>query len=540
MSLEIFNNQNKILETSSLESFPLNDCLNDISNVEYPQDTELNKSDEKILDSKDIEEYKFRRYEKTEVVTNLEMIEGIADYIISEEDLKYENWSKLTLDERIEILNKVEHKIASIEHRPHVNVMLEDMELKDLGYHCSSEHKLVLNTKLVAMNDPRIHREVINTIIHEGRHAYQHYNTDVKLIHESASEVQSWFENFYDPELGYYRYGGQKIMIPLNGKLVDVSFQRYYYQPVEIDARNFAKDVMIRLENSNFICKNELLNQLESNSYSRKDQNLGMSVSEGSISLSKEDIDYCKFRIKLGEIGDIDNQDEIQGHVKGYHVIDWDDTKNFPPIMVDDNVTVVKDHFTNKFYIVDSIGYKTELIKTTSYQEKVTGFKYTYENFGHDTIGIKDIRSFNLSEKQTASVIKDLQSYGFTENEAKNLLVKDADKAVQIVNSFKHTDSSLNDMRQLIIEKSTTYAETNISLEDKLNSEASRFQDELKSEHVYISGGIYLSDTWGGFDQYTTNKIKKAINKARCAGNISDKTYHKLMTDLKKASHYAV
>lgn len=40
-----------------------------------------------------------------------------------------------------------------------------------------------------------------------------------------------------------------KIVIPYNdGSLHDVDFRLYYYQPVEIDARNFADDVIKRLE----------------------------------------------------------------------------------------------------------------------------------------------------------------------------------------------------------------------------------------------------------------------------------------------------
>lgn len=74
--------------------------------------------------------------------------------------------------------------------------------------------------------------------------------------------------------------------------------------------------------------------------------------------------------------------------------------------------------------------------------------------------------------------------------------------------------------------------------EDQRNSEASKFQDELSSAHVSVSN-ISKSDTWGGFDYYTTTKIKDAINSARSDGRISDSTYQKLMTDLKKASHYA-
>ena len=96
--------------------------------------------------------------------------------------------------------------------------------------------------------------QFLDTIIHEGRHAYQRYNVDIKCIHESASEVKQWEKNFYDPEWGYYSYRGQKIYIPFSdGKIHDVGFRLYANQPVEIDARNFASDVLVRLEGKGIV-----------------------------------------------------------------------------------------------------------------------------------------------------------------------------------------------------------------------------------------------------------------------------------------------
>ena len=74
------------------------------------------------------------------------------------------------------------------------------------------------------------------------------------MIHESSSEVKTWEQNFYNPEYQYYRSGTQRIYIPYNdGTIHDVDFRLYYYQPVEIDARNFAGDVLTRLEENGFV-----------------------------------------------------------------------------------------------------------------------------------------------------------------------------------------------------------------------------------------------------------------------------------------------
>lgn len=194
--------------------------------------------------------------ETTEIVTDLEMVEGIADYLETVDEIRFENWCKLTLEEKKAVLNRIEQNVAAIEHRPALRVDIEKMKPKTLGYQSASQQKIALNSLYVNSNDPNVHREVIDTILHEGRHAYQHYNVDVKCIHESAAEVATWRENFYDPEYRYYQSTGQKILIPYNdGSVHNVDYRLYYYQPVETDARNFAKDVMIKLEERGVISR---------------------------------------------------------------------------------------------------------------------------------------------------------------------------------------------------------------------------------------------------------------------------------------------
>ena len=187
--------------------------------------------------------------EFNEIVTDLEMTEEISEYLESVEELRYENWSKLSPRERITVLNKIEQQLAQIEHRPALKVESELMAPRTFGYQSAGKSKIALNSLYVNANSPEVHREVIDTIIHEGRHAYQHYNVDVRCVHESLYEVEQWRENFYNPKYGYYSYHGQKIEIPFgNNKHYDAAWRLYYYQPVEVDARKFAGDVMTRLE----------------------------------------------------------------------------------------------------------------------------------------------------------------------------------------------------------------------------------------------------------------------------------------------------
>ena len=241
----------------SLESFEKNELLSlsEVVNdsITPLEDWTLKDSLTPLEGRPNLEDF-LERSENLEFLTDLEMTENIAGYLESVEELKFDKWRNLNLEQRAELLNELEQNIASIEHRPALKVELEDMEPRSFGYQDEYNHKIVLNSRLVGVNSAAMHREVIDNIVHEGRHAYQHYNVDVKMIHESSSEVKTWEQNFYNPEYQYYRSGTQRIYIPYNdGTIHDVDFRLYYYQPVEIDARNFAGDVLTRLEESGFV-----------------------------------------------------------------------------------------------------------------------------------------------------------------------------------------------------------------------------------------------------------------------------------------------
>lgn len=248
------------MKLESLEHIELVSPSEYISDSVDPIKEHNDESKEEFTDTHEDLESMQSRYEMTEIVTDMEMTEGIADYLEKVDELKYENWCKLSLSQRAEVLNRIEQHVAAIEHRPALKVELEQLKPRSLGYQCAAENKIVLNTLYVGANSREQHREVIDTIIHEGRHAYQHYNTDVKTIHESISEVRTWYENFYNPEYKYYHSGTQKILIPYHdGTIHDVDYRLYYYQPVEIDARNFAHDVLAKLEEKGLVSPKEEL-----------------------------------------------------------------------------------------------------------------------------------------------------------------------------------------------------------------------------------------------------------------------------------------
>lgn len=79
--------------------------------------------------------------------------------------------------------------------------------------------------------------EVLETVVHEGRHAYQDYNVNECEVHPRHLEVVSWSETMEGGKWGYS--GGSSSLLG----------QRLYeQQSVEIDARNFAADVLAKFK----------------------------------------------------------------------------------------------------------------------------------------------------------------------------------------------------------------------------------------------------------------------------------------------------
>lgn len=94
---------------------------------------------------------------------------------------------------------------------------------------------------MLKSNNPAALRETLDTIIHEGRHAYQDYNVNECEVHSRHSEVVSWAETMEGGKWGYC--GGSSSLLG----------QRLYeQQSIEIDARNFAADVLEKYEDKLF------------------------------------------------------------------------------------------------------------------------------------------------------------------------------------------------------------------------------------------------------------------------------------------------
>lgn len=206
--------------------------------LNLPADFDLCESMGKVFDQRILEQY-----ERLEAPQDYLQIEAIGETLANCEELRWENWQNLELNEKVEVLNDIESRIAAIEHRPPCPVRtgndMGQLEVTPygvfghLGGYRTGSKDITLNSELLTSDNPMVYREMLDTLVHEGRHAYQDYNVNVCEVHPRHSEVASWSETMAGGKWGYW------------GDCSNELGQRLYeQQAIEIDARNFAHDVL--------------------------------------------------------------------------------------------------------------------------------------------------------------------------------------------------------------------------------------------------------------------------------------------------------
>lgn len=150
-------------------------------------------------------------------------------------ELQYDNWKELTPDERISVLQNFEAEIAKIEHRDALPVKSEDLGNSVFGQYSPQTNDIAINSNLIEADSKDDYLIVLDTYFHEGRHAYQFYNFMEERIEPSNELFESWNVNLN--VLGYN-----------SGDYGLFGYEEYYTQPVEVDARVFAEEVMNKLD----------------------------------------------------------------------------------------------------------------------------------------------------------------------------------------------------------------------------------------------------------------------------------------------------
>lgn len=185
-------------------------------------------------------------YRQLEAPHDFVQIERISDVMADCKDLDFEHWRNLELEDKVEVLNNLEMQIAEIEHRSPCPVYVQDLGSISigeggvsgyLGGYDTKAKDITLNVALLESSQFVAYQEILDTLIHEGRHAYQDYNANVCEVHPRHSEVESWHETMEGGKWGYY-----------GDTSTELGQRLYEQQSVEIDARNFAADVLDKFE----------------------------------------------------------------------------------------------------------------------------------------------------------------------------------------------------------------------------------------------------------------------------------------------------
>ncbi len=147
-----------------------------------------------------------------------------AEYIFEGTDFSKHNWEGLNDIGKMRELQSVEDKLAEIEGREPIEIeVLKPSVLEQLktwatgtmtyGYFDPNTHKIYINQDLLKSNENI--KALVDTVAHEGIHAYQQDCVDGKAIHYNPEEVEIWRENIlnYKPAqlYGYEIYRNQPI-----------------------------------------------------------------------------------------------------------------------------------------------------------------------------------------------------------------------------------------------------------------------------------------------------------------------------------------
>lgn len=160
-----------------------------------------------------------------------EQVEKLTSALNDMDGLKFDNWEGLTLSERLQVLQEVENQAAALGGRTPLRVTAHDFgdqgSIYTAGQMRWQTKEILINEKMLMQNSLQAEGNVLDTVLHEGRHAYQFSNLYEKRTEPSDEKYQSWLMNQKTGYLTCDKFG----------------FERYSMQPLELDARVFAEEV---------------------------------------------------------------------------------------------------------------------------------------------------------------------------------------------------------------------------------------------------------------------------------------------------------
>ncbi len=151
---------------------------------------------------------------------------------------KYRRWIGYTPAQREKILERVEEKQAKKLGRETLPLVINH----DTTWHCYGSFEANMNGRKILklsinlIDDPKLRYHALETILHEGRHAYQYEQITKKRISPFNFKAKKWRANYS----GYISSREDKTI--------------YSMQPIERDAQKYAINQM---EKHSFKFRNE-------------------------------------------------------------------------------------------------------------------------------------------------------------------------------------------------------------------------------------------------------------------------------------------
>ncbi len=190
----------------------MNDIAQDqAAGTEVPETQEISEAPPDISDNPALD---------FEIQTDVQVQQAV-DEINQIEGIQPEVWENLNAGERLGVLQSIEDRMAGIQGRPPVEIGAHEMDASTFGGW--NGQTIELNAAHLQSDMPV--SEFIDTIVHEGRHAFQDYAIQNPGVVSDASIVNAWAEN---------RMPGNYLRAEEYGQ------ELYLAQPLEADAWAFA------------------------------------------------------------------------------------------------------------------------------------------------------------------------------------------------------------------------------------------------------------------------------------------------------------
>ena len=175
---------------------------------------ELNESGD---NGENISQENFDTIQESDVENELQIKEAV-ERLSNIAELQPDVWDQLDSDQRLGVLQLVENNLAEVQGRPSVGITPIELPANAFGQFDGTQ--IQINQDHLTGNSIDV-REMIDTIVHEGRHAYQSYAIEHPGFHSDSDQVQSWADNFQPENYLTVEQYGQEM---------------YQNQPIEADA----------------------------------------------------------------------------------------------------------------------------------------------------------------------------------------------------------------------------------------------------------------------------------------------------------------